>query len=152
MKVYKLEKKQFIRTTIDECWNFFSSPNNLKIITPDYMGFEIIDTVEATMYPGQIIQYYVKPVLNIPLRWVTEITQVKEKYYFIDEQRFGPYKLWHHKHFFTEVEGGIEMCDIIHYALPFGFLGSIVNTIMVKKQLKEIFDYRFKRIEEIFHG
>lgn len=152
MKLYKLETKQVINTSLEECWSFFSSPKNLKEITPDYMGFEIIDGAEDQMYAGQIIQYFVKPVLGIPMRWVTEITQVKDHEFFIDEQRFGPYKLWHHKHFFKEVAGGVEMRDIVHYGLPFGILGRLANTIFIKKQLKTIFDYRYKTVEELFNG
>lgn len=152
MKVFKLEKTQIIDTSIARCWDFFSSPENLKVITPDYMGFEIIGTLEKKMYPGQIIQYYVKPVLGIPLRWVTEITQVREHEFFIDEQRIGPYRLWHHQHFFKEVSDGVEMQDIVHYALPMGVLGTMVNALYVRKQLDQIFDYRYKKITELFYG
>lgn len=152
MKLYKLEATQVVNSSLEECWCFFSSPKNLKEITPDYMGFQILEEVEETMYAGQIIQYIVKPVLGFPMRWVTEITQVKDKHFFIDEQRFGPYKLWHHKHFFKELEDGrVEMCDVVHYALPLGFLGRIANTLFIKKQLKTIFDYRFKKVEELFN-
>ena len=152
MKLYKLETIQTINTSLDACWNFFSSPKNLKEITPDHMGFEIIDGVEERMYAGQIIQYYVKPVLGIPMRWVTEITQVKDKEFFIDEQRFGPYKLWHHKHFFKEVDGGVEMRDVIHYGLPLGFLGRLARRLFIKKQLETIFDYRFQKVNELFNA
>jgi ligand-binding SRPBCC domain-containing protein len=115
------------------------------------MGFEIIDAVEGKIYPGQIIQYKVKPLFGIPLLWVTEITQVKENKFFIDEQRIGPYKFWHHKHFFKEVKDGIEMKDVIHYALPYGFLGRIVNKLFVRKQLQNIFKYRYQKINNIFN-
>ena len=104
------------------------------------------------MYPGQIIEYKVKPVLGIPLYWMTEITHVEHKKYFIDEQRFGPYSLWHHQHHFKEVANGVEMTDIVHYKIPFWFLGDIANTLMVKKQLKQIFDFRYKKAAEIFNG
>ena len=90
-------------------------------------------------------------VLGIPIYWMTEITQVEDKKFFIDEQRFGPYSLWHHQHHFREVEGGVEMTDIVHYKLPLGFLGDIAHALFVKKQLKGIFDYRFKIVEEMFH-
>ena len=152
MKVFKLETVQIINTSIIRCWDFFSNPENLKVITPDYMGFEIIGALEKKMYPGQIIQYYVKPVLGIPLRWVTEITQVREHEFFIDEQRIGPYRLWHHQHFFRQVNDGVEMRDIVHYALPLGILGTMVNALYVRKQLDQIFDYRNKKITELFHG
>jgi ligand-binding SRPBCC domain-containing protein len=103
------------------------------------------------MYSGQILQYMVRPVLSVPVYWMTEITHVSEKKYFIDEQRFGPYSFWHHQHHFKEVSGGVEMTDIIHYKLPFWFIGDIINTVMVKKKLKEIFDYRHKVVEGMFN-
>src|SRR6185295_20044887 len=102
------------------------------------------------MYPGQIIEYKVKPVLGIPLYWMTEITHVEDKKHFIDEQRYGPYSLWHHQHHFKEIEGGVEMTDIVHYKLPLWFLGDIANTMLIKNQLKKIFDYRYKKITELF--
>jgi len=145
MKIYKLQKTQFLPISLDKAWDFFSSPANLKKITPDYMGFEITSEVnDKKMYPGQIITYIVTPVLNIPLSWATEITHVVDKKYFVDEQRFGPYSLWHHQHWFEAKDGGVEMTDIVHYALPLGFLGRIANSLFVKSKLQEIFDYREK--------
>ena len=102
------------------------------------------------MYPGQIIEYTVKPVLGIPLYWMTEITHVVDKQFFVDEQRFGPYTMWHHQHHFKAVDGGVEMTDIVHYKLPFWFLGDIANTLFVKKQLQGIFDFRWKKVEDLF--
>jgi ligand-binding SRPBCC domain-containing protein len=102
------------------------------------------------MYAGQIIEYHVKPLLNIPLYWMTEITHVKDQQYFVDEQRFGPYSLWHHQHHFKEVEGGVEMTDIVHYKVPGWFIGDIMNSLYIKNELKSIFDYRFKKVEELF--
>ncbi len=150
MKIYRLHKKQNLPITIDEAWNFLSSPNNLKTITPDYMGFNIISGAEKEMYPGQIIQYIVTPVLGIKTKWVTEITHVVKKKYFVDEQRFGPYALWHHKHFIKPIQGGVEMEDIIDYKLPMGILGQLVHPILVKPKLNEIFDYRQKKLIELF--
>lgn len=151
--LHVIRTKQFIKSDLATVWNFISSPANLGLITPSFMRFEIIgDNIEnQKMYPGQIIEYYVRPVAGIKLHWVTEITQVVEKEYFVDQQLTGPYKLWHHKHFLKEVEGGVEMSDIVHYKAPFGFLGEIMNKLIIEKQLKTIFDYRFKKIEEIFH-
>ena len=115
------------------------------------MGFKIISKHHGDkMYPGQVIEYKVSPVLGIPFYWMTEITHVDDKKYFVDEQRYGPYSIWHHQHHFKEIEGGVEMTDIVHYKLPFWFLGDIANTLFVKKQLQEIFDYRFKKVEELF--
>ena len=117
------------------------------------MGFNLVGETSdiETMYAGQIIEYYVKPIAGIPLHWVTEITQVRHKEYFIDEQRFGPYSLWHHKHFLKIVEGGVEMTDIIHYKVPFGFIGKMANSLFIKKQVQKIFEYRFKKIDELFN-
>ncbi len=152
--LHKIESTQFIRSDIDTVWEFMSSPKNLAIITPAYMNFTIINETKPLdkMYAGQIIEYTVSPLLGIKLNWVTEITHVQNNYYFVDEQRFGPYSFWHHKHFIKQVEGGIEMLDIVHYKLPFGFLGRIANNLFVKRQLKEIFDHRHKTIDELFNS
>ena len=149
-KLYRLESKQFLPITIEEAWDFFSSPKNLKEITPDHMGFIITSKNPEKMYPGMLITYIVTPLLGIKMRWCTEITQVKKHEYFIDEQRFGPYTMWHHQHHFKQVDGGVEMTDIVHYGLPLGFIGRIGNTLFVKSQLKEIFDYRTKAVERIW--
>lgn len=152
MKVYKLETEQHLNVSIEECWDFFSSPRNLQTITPDNMSFEIQDFDGKRMYPGQIITYTLKPLLGIKINWVTIITVCEENNYFIDEQRFGPYTLWHHKHFFEPTATGTKMVDIVHYALPLGYLGRIMNKLVVKNKLKTIFDYRYKKIEELFNS
>jgi ligand-binding SRPBCC domain-containing protein len=152
MGVYTLKTKQIVKTSLDEAWDFFSSPANLKVITPPNMGFDIItEEVAKKMYEGQIIAYKVKPVLGIPMTWVTEITHVKDHLFFVDEQRKGPYVMWHHEHHFKEVDGGVEMNDIISYIPPFGFLGSIANQLFIKNQLKTIFDFRFQKVETLFN-
>jgi ligand-binding SRPBCC domain-containing protein len=136
---------------LEKAWDFFSSPANLAEITPKNLGFNIISKHHGEkMYAGQIIEYKVSPVLGIPLYWMTEITHVEQHKFFVDEQRFGPYSMWHHQHHFKEVPGGVEMTDIVHYKLPFWFLGDIANSVFVKKQLNDIFDYRFKAVEKIF--
>jgi len=151
MKLYELTKVQQLPIGIKEAWKFFSSPRNLKAITPDHMGFEITNiTHQEEMYEGQIIAYKVRPILNIPLRWVTEITHVKEPYYFVDEQRFGPYSFWHHQHIFEENDEGVLMKDIVNYGIPLGLLGRIANTVFVRKQLEGIFDYRLKAVDNLF--
>ena len=115
------------------------------------MGFEVTSEYrEKKMYPGMIITYKVTPLFNVAMNWATEITHVKEPYYFVDEQRFGPYKFWHHQHKFSEIEGGIEMYDILHYKVGFGFLGKAANSLLVKNKLKDIFDFRYMKLEEIF--
>ncbi|WP_298904642.1 SRPBCC family protein [uncultured Psychroserpens sp.] len=150
MKIYTLHKKQNLPISIKMAWEFLSNPNNLKTITPDYMGFKIISGADRPMYEGQIIQYLVTPVLGIKTKWVTEITHIVDQKYFVDEQRFGPYALWHHKHFIKAIDGGVEMEDIIDYKLPFGVLGELVHPIVVKPKLEEIFSYRAKKLEELF--
>lgn len=150
MKLYQLHTIQKLPITLDEAWSFLSDPRNLKTITPDHMGFEILSGADRDMYPGQIIQYIVSPLAGIKTKWVTEITHVKDRSYFVDEQRFGPYSLWHHKHFLRPVEGGVEMEDIIDYKLPMGILGQFMHTIMVKKKLRQIFEYREKKLKELF--
>jgi len=150
-KVYSLKTVQHIPVSLDKAWDFFSNPANLQTITPQKMGFKIISKHQGDkMYPGQIIEYKVSPVLNIPLYWMTEITHVEDKKYFVDEQRFGPYDLWHHQHHFKETATGVEMTDIVHYKLPFWFLGDIAHGLFVKKQLEDIFEYRFKKVVSLF--
>ncbi|MBL29881.1 MAG: cell division inhibitor [Flavobacteriaceae bacterium] len=150
MKIYQKKSSQKIPISKKKAWDFFSDPSNLKIITPKYMGFKIIDGDDKKIFPGQIIEYQVSPLLGIPVKWVTEITHVIDEKYFVDEQRFGPYALWHHKHFIKEINGGIVMDDIIHYKLPFGVIGQIAHPIIVKPKLDEIFNYRYKKLIEIF--
>jgi ligand-binding SRPBCC domain-containing protein len=149
MKIFTVRSTIFIPADINTCWEFFSSPVNLKTITPPYMGFEISSSPEKKMYPGQIITYIVRPMFGIPVQWVTEITHVKEKEYFVDEQRSGPYKFWHHKHFFRPESNGVEMTDLVHYSLPFSILGQAVHPF-VRKKLNGIFDYRAGKIAEFF--
>lgn len=136
--------------SVEQAWNFFSSPKNLKEITPKYMGFDITRELPEKMYPGMIITYKVKPLLGIPLNWMTEITYIDEQNFFVDEQRVGPYKIWHHQHHFKAIDGGVEMTDIVDYVLPLGLIGRIMEPIIVRGKLKQIFDYREKRVEELF--
>ena len=150
MKIYQLKAKQILPISVEEAWEFISNPENLKTITPDAMGFNILTAKEEKMYAGQIICYKVTPLLGIKTSWVTEITQVKEGEYFVDEQRFGPYSMWHHKHFITPVPGGVLMEDIVDYKIPMGILGQFAHAVVVKKQLKEIFLYRNTKLEELF--
>lgn len=149
--MYQLKKTQLVKASMEECWNFFSSPKNLKEITPDYMGFDVLVDLPEKMYEGLMIEYKVKPLLGIGMKWITEIKYVHENKFFVDEQRKGPYKIWHHEHHFKEVPEGIEMTDIVSYEIPMGFLGRMMHPIIVKKKLEEIFDYRFKRVDEIFN-
>lgn len=151
MAFYQLISEQIIPSTIDEVWNFISSPGNLKEITPRYMNFEITSkNLPEKMYEGMIISYKVSPLPALRMTWVTEITYVEEKKYFVDEQRIGPYKMWHHQHKIEAVSGGVKMTDIVSYQPPFGFLGSIANFLFIKRQLKKIFDFRALAVEKRF--
>jgi len=150
MKIYTFHRKQKLPISVEKAWEFLSNPTNLKTITPEYMSFDILSGNEKPMYAGQIIQYIVTPILGIKTKWVTEITHVKKNEYFVDEQRFGPYALWHHKHFINEIEGGVEMEDIIDYKIPMGLLGQLAHPILVKPKLEEIFAYRQTRLIELF--
>jgi ligand-binding SRPBCC domain-containing protein len=150
MPGYHLKRVQFLPISRQQAWDFFSSPTNLNEITPPYMDFRILSNSSDRIYAGQIITYTVKPVLGIPLFWMTEITHVQDGVYFVDEQRSGPYALWHHTHLFKDVEGGMEMTDLVHYKLPLGFLGRIAHGLFVKKQLEDLFDYRYQVLEKRF--
>ena len=150
MKIYRLHTTQNLPISKEKAWKFLSDPKNLKTITPDYMGFKICSGADRPMYPGQLIQYIVTPVLGIKTKWVTEITHVVDNSYFVDEQRFGPYALWHHKHFIKEIPNGVMMEDIIDYKLPFGILGQIAQPFIVKPKLDQIFKYRAQKLNELF--
>ena len=142
MKIFKLKYSQKLPISLNEAWDFLSSPNNLELITPKSMDFNIIYWDKKKAYPGQIIQYTVKPILGIKINWVTEITQVRDKEFFVDEQRFGPYTFWHHKHFIKEIEGGVIMEDVIHYKPPFGLIGVLLNFLFINSKLNSIFKHR----------
>lgn len=149
MAFYQFHKKQKVNASIDEIWNFISSPANLKEITPDHMGFDITSkNLPNKMYAGMIISYKVSPLLGIKTNWVTEITQVRENEYFVDEQRVGPYSIWHHQHHIEPIKDGVLMTDIVSYQPPLGFLGAIANSLIIKTKLNEIFDYRTLAIEK----
>ena len=150
MKIYNKSSKQNVPISLDEAWEFLSNPKNLKIITPDYMGFVIESGADRPLFAGQIIQYIVTPVLGIKTKWVSEITHVVDKKYFVDEQRYGPYSMWHHKHFLKEIDGGVEIEDVIDYKIPLGFIGQLVHPFLVKPKLEEIFEYRRMKLIELF--
>lgn len=152
MKTHTLTWEQYLPIPLEEAWNFFSSPLKLAKITPPEMRFKVTSSydLDTKMYPGMILTYQVSPIWGIPMTWVTEITHIKEPEYFVDEQRSGPYALWHHQHHFKEIKGGVQMTDILTYAIPYGFIGAIVNSLLVKKQIKKIFDYRKKAVNDLF--
>ncbi len=150
-KVYSLTTVQKIPVSLEKAWDFFSNPSNLAAITPAHMKFEIISKHHGErMYQGQIIEYKVSPLPGYRIYWMTEITHVQEGKFFVDEQRFGPYTLWHHQHHFKSVEGGVEMTDIVHYKIPYWILGDAANRLFVKKQLQQIFQFRFEAVERLF--
>ena len=151
MAFYQFYREQKINISLDEIWDFISSPKNLKEITPDHMGFEILSKhIPEKIYNGMIIVYKVKLLLGIRNSWVTEITQLRDKEFFVDEQRIGPYSLWHHQHFVVPIEKGVLMKDIITYKPPLGFFGAIANGLFIEKELNRIFDYRKVAIEKRF--
>ncbi|SNB47263.1 Ligand-binding SRPBCC domain-containing protein [Geobacter sp. DSM 9736] len=141
MKVYRLERVQLLRTTVEEAWRFFSDPANLPLITPPSLGFRVTSPLPGRMYPGMLVTYTVTPFPPLRVVWVTEITHVSEPHYFVDEQRFGPYRLWHHEHHFRQAESGVEMADTVTYALGFGLAGRMAAPF-VAARLRQIFDFR----------
>ena len=151
MGFYQFKRKQLIHDSRESVWDFISSPANLKVITPDYMGFDITSSdIPEKMYQGMIISYKVSPVMGIKTTWVTEITHLKENTYFVDEQRVGPYSMWHHQHILEDAPNGTLMSDIVSYRPPFGFLGSMANQLLIRGKLNEIFDYRTEVLKDIF--
>lgn len=152
MSLHRMADVQRLPITLEEAWDFFSDPRNLAVITPPYMGFVIQNELPARMHPGLIIQYQVRPLFSVPVTWVTEITHMVPHRLFVDEQRFGPYRFWHHQHHFHPVDGGVEMRDIVHYDVGFGPLGDLVNRLVVRRRVQEIFDFRRRVLEQRFGG
>lgn len=152
MAMHQLRTSQFLPISLEEAWDFFSNPGNLAKITPPDMGFVIQSGADQKMYPGQVIRYTVKPLLGIPMTWVTEIAHVNTPNHFVDTQLYGPYVHWHHQHFFKAVDGGTQMNDILHYQLPLGPLGDFVHWLFVKKRVREIFEYRENVLKKMFGG
>ena len=149
MAYYQLYREQKINTSLDEMWDFISSPRRLKEITPNYMLFDITSKhIPEKMYEGMIISYKISPLLSIKIDWIAEITHIREKEIFIDEQRIGPYSFWHHQHIFKPIKKGTLMKDIVTYAPPYGLLGAIANMLVIRNKLKDIFDYRKKELEK----
>jgi len=150
MRLFLLDERQCLPISIADAWSFFSDPQNLPKITPPSLQLKITSEQFDTIYAGMIITYRVSPFPGIPMNWVTEITHVDKPHLFIDEQRFGPYRFWHHQHHFREIEGGVEIRDIVHYSLLISPLDGIINSLIVKRQLSEIFSYRRRYLEKKF--
>lgn len=149
--IYQLKREQQLYCDIHSVWDFFSSPHNLSRITPKEIGFVVLsDLPEREIYKGMIINYTISPVLGIPLKWQTQITEVNYQKSFTDFQKKGPYKLWRHHHEFIPNQNGVLMVDTVDYELPFGLIGKVVHSLMVKKKLEHIFDYRYQVLEELF--
>jgi ligand-binding SRPBCC domain-containing protein len=152
MTLYALSRTQILPISIGDAWAYFSDPNNLCDLTPEWLCFDIRSNVPPTMHPGMIIEYRITALAGIPMNWITEITHVVEPTLFVDEQRFGPYRFWHHQHHFREIDRGVEMYDLVHYSLPFGPLGSLMHALHVRKKLREIFNHRQEHLKVIFPG
>jgi len=148
--LHQLIRKQEVNAPIKKVWDYFATPANLNELTPENMRFKILDKQVGKMYAGQLIAYRIQFMPLIKSRWLTEITHVQEQAYFIDEQRIGPYRLWIHEHRFESTQHGTMITDQVTYALPFGIFGELVHTVWVGKKLKQIFDYRYKKIQTIF--
>lgn len=150
MKLHRLHRRQRLPVSPEEAWAFFSDPQNLPLITPPWLDFQLTSAVPERMHPGMILTYTIRPFLGLKVRWVTEITHVDTPHFFVDEQRFGPYRFWHHQHHFREAKGGVEVEDVVHYALPFGPLGTFAHRLTVGGQLERIFSYRCEILEQRF--
>lgn len=149
--IYTLVSEQVLPLSLDEAWDFFSLPKNLDRITPKEMAFEITNTPGDTTYAGQIITYKIEILPGIKSDWVTEITHLKDKEFFVDEQRFGPYAMWHHEHHFEAIaEDKTRMRDIVNFKLPMGKLGNILASRLVVNKVRHIFQMRYQILEEIF--
>ena len=150
MTLYHFNARQELPIPLPKAWDFFSDPRRLQDLTPPWLNFHVTSPLPERMYAGMIISYQIRPLGNITMNWVTEITQVQEPVLFVDEQRFGPYKFWHHQHQFKEIAGGVEMTDLVHYALPYGLLGRLAHHFNVAARLREIFRFRQTQLEQFF--
>ncbi len=151
MQVKEKRWQQFIPRSLEEVWDFFSRPENLNEMTPPSVSFEILSEIGGVrMYPGMIVRYRISPFGGIKMSWCTEITHVAEGSYFIDEQRFGPYAFWHHQHHFERQDEGVLMTDILHYKVPYGPLGTLVDRLVVEPKVEEIFAFRKTAVDRLF--
>lgn len=150
MKIHTLNYRQLLPLPLDEAWRFFSGPHNLRLITPPWLDFRLTCEPPAQMYAGMILTYRIRPFLRVPVNWVTEITHVNAPFFFVDEQRFGPYRFWHHQHAFRETPGGVEVLDLVSYGLKHGPLGSFTHQVLVRRRLNEIFAFRQRALERMF--
>ena len=152
MRLYRLSRVQYLPISIEKAWQFFSHPLNLSEITPPWLNFKLTQNVPENIHAGMIISYHLTPVPYIPVNWITEITHMRKPDFFVDEQRYGPYKFWHHQHLFKPNGNGTDMIDIVHYAPGYGFLGNLINRFIVSPRLETIFDYRYEKLTRLFNG
>lgn len=151
MKYYTIHKEQYLPAEPEAAWAFFSSPLNLAKITPPQLGFVILtEDAGKPIYSGMHIAYSVKPLFGIPVKWVTEIAEVNKPFMFVDKQLKGPYAFWEHSHTFTAVQGGVKMTDVVRYALPLGWLGMVMHTMVVRRKLEQIFNFRETALKQLF--
>ncbi|HEY0055124.1 MAG TPA: SRPBCC family protein [Pedobacter sp.] len=148
--MHVLKQEQLLPISLEQAWDFFATPKNLNEVTPADLTFQITSPLPERMYEGLMITYKIKPMFNIPLNWCTEITHIKDMEYFVDEQRSGPYKIWHHEHHFKAVDGGVLMTDLLHYEIGLSAIGWLAGELFVHKKVKQIFDYRYKTLEKYF--
>jgi ligand-binding SRPBCC domain-containing protein len=146
----KLKQEQFLPISVDEAWLFFATPKNLNAVTPGSLVFEITSELPEKMYEGLIITYRIRPMLNIPINWCTEITHIREKQFFVDEQRKGPYRFWHHEHHFKAVEGGVLMTDLLYYDVGKSLIGWAAGHLFVHSKVEQIFNFRYQALEKLF--
>jgi ligand-binding SRPBCC domain-containing protein len=149
MKLHRIHRKQVIPISISKAWEFFSNPENLSTITPSWLNLTVISDIPGSMHSGMIISYRITPMARVPTLWISEITHVNRPTYFVDEQRLGPFRFWHHQHMFKEVGRNVEIQDIVHYAMPLGPIGEMFYSISVGKKVDSIFDFRQKALERI---
>jgi ligand-binding SRPBCC domain-containing protein len=150
MKPFSFERTQVLPMDLEQAWSFFCDPANLARITPPSMEFRLTSSPRGEIHPGMILTYSLRPLFGIKVDWTTEITHLQKPFFFIDEQRFGPYRFWHHQHHFRQVDDGIEMYDLVHYLLPHMQFTRLVNRCLVAPKLKRIFDFRQRALQEIF--
>ncbi len=150
MKTYRIQRRQVLPVRLDGAWRFFADPANLRLITPPWLDFTITSAVPEMMYPGLILTYRIRPFGGIAVPWVSEITQVRAPHYFVDEQRSGPYRFWHHQHHLTTVGDGVAVEDIVHYRLPLGIVGVAAHWLWVQGRLDEIFRFRYHALARHF--
>lgn len=148
-RVYEIRREQWVPRPRREIFAFFSNALNLEILTPNLLRFAVLTPAPIAMHSGATILYKLS-WHGVPLTWKTGITRWEPEHCFEDLQISGPYALWHHTHTFEEVRGGTLITDHVRYSLPFGWIGRLAHSLTVRRNVEEIFDYRYRRIEAMF--